>query len=91
MNNASLLDHAVETKEVGTKTFATASNFFDAKTRRSVLMLYARCLHCDDEIDDQQLGFSSESPSLQTPEQRLAQQEMKTRQPYARTQNHEPA
>lgn len=91
MNNASLLDHAVETMEVGSKSFATASKLFDAKTRRSVLMLYAWCRHCDDVIDDQQLGFSSDSPSLQSPEQRLAQLEMKTRQAYAGSQMHEPA
>ena len=39
--------------EVGSKSFATASKLFDAKTRRSVLMLYAWCRHCDDVIDDQ--------------------------------------
>lgn len=91
MNNASLLDHAVETMEVGSKSFATASKLFDAKTRRSVLMLYAWCRHCDDVIDDQVLGFSNDTPSLQSPEQRLAQLEMKTRQAYAGSQMHEPA
>lgn len=91
MNNPSLLDHAVETMEVGSKSFATASKLFDTKTRRSVLMLYSWCRHCDDVIDDQQLGFASDVASLQTPEQRLAQLEVKTRQAYAGSQMHEPA
>lgn len=91
MNSPSLLDHAVETMEVGSKSFATASKLFDAKTRRSVLMLYSWCRHCDDVIDDQVLGFSNDTPSLQSAEQRLAQLEMKTRQAYAGSQMHEPA
>lgn len=91
MNSPSLLDHAVDTMEVGSKSFATASKLFDAKTRRSVLMLYAWCRHCDDVIDDQVLGFSNDTPSLQSAEQRLAQLEMKTRQAYAGSQMHEPA
>lgn len=91
MNNPSLLDHAVETMEVGSKSFATASRLFDAKTRRSVLMLYSWCRHCDDVIDDQQFGFASDVVSFQTPEQRLTQLEIKTRQAYAGTQMHEPA
>ncbi|MFB6327499.1 15-cis-phytoene synthase CrtB [Pantoea deleyi] len=91
MNSPSLLDHAVETMEVGSKSFATASKLFDAKTRRSVLMLYSWCRHCDDVIDDQVLGFSNETPSLQSAEQRLSQLEIKTRQAYAGSQMHEPA
>ena len=91
MNSPSLLDHAVETMEVGSKSFATASKLFDAKTRRSVLMLYAWCRHCDDVIDDQVLGFSNDTPSRLSAEQRLAQLETKTRQAYAGLQMHEPA
>ncbi|MEG9511245.1 MAG: phytoene/squalene synthase family protein, partial [Pantoea piersonii] len=91
MNNPTLLHHAVETMEVGSKSFATASKLFDAKTRRSVLMLYAWCRHCDDVIDDQQLGFPGDLPSTQTPQQRLAHLELKTRQAYAGAQMHEPA
>ena len=91
MNSPSLLDHAVETMEVGSKSFATASKLFDARTRRSVLMLYSWCRHCDDVIDDQVLGFSNNTPSLQSAGQRLAQLEIKTRQAYAGSQMHEPA
>ncbi|WP_313653281.1 15-cis-phytoene synthase CrtB [Pantoea sp.] len=91
MNSPSLLDHAVETMEVGSKSFATASKLFDARTRRSVLMLYSWCRHCDDVIDDQVLGFSNDMPSPQSAEQRLNQLEIKTRQAYAGSQMHEPA
>jgi phytoene synthase len=91
MNNPSLLEHAVETMEVGSKSFASASKLFDAKTRRSVLMLYSWCRHCDDVIDDQVLGFYHDQPSMQTPEQRLAQLEIKTRQAYSGSPMHEPA
>jgi len=91
LNSPSLLDHAVETMEVGSKSFATASKLFDARTRRSVLMLYSWCRHCDDVIDDQVLGFSNDMPSPQSAEQRLNQLEIKTRQAYAGSQMHEPA
>ena len=36
------------------------------------MMLYGWCRHCDDVIDDQVLGFAMETPSLETPAQRLA-------------------
>ncbi|MEZ3498361.1 15-cis-phytoene synthase CrtB [Pantoea sp. KPR_PJ] len=91
MTNPTLLHHAVETMEVGSKSFATASKLFDASTRRSVLMLYAWCRHCDDVIDEQELGFASSLPAAETPQQRLAGLEKKTRQAYAGMQMHEPA
>ncbi|WP_067705014.1 15-cis-phytoene synthase CrtB [Erwinia sp. ErVv1] len=56
--NQPLLTHATQTMAVGSKSFASASKLFDAKTRRSALMLYAWCRHCDDVIDGQELGFS---------------------------------
>lgn len=68
--NQPLLNHATETMAVGSKSFATASKLFDPVTRRSALMLYAWCRHCDDVIDGQQLGFAAAAP-LNTPEQRL--------------------
>lgn len=51
-----LLDHATETIRVGSKSFAAAAKLFDRDTRRSVLMLYAWCRHCDDVVDGQELG-----------------------------------
>ncbi|WP_226702193.1 15-cis-phytoene synthase CrtB [Microbulbifer elongatus] len=52
--------HAAQTIAAGSKSFATAAKLFDPATRRSAMMLYAWCRHCDDVIDDQQLGFPSQ-------------------------------
>lgn len=54
-----LMDHATQTIEVGSKSFAAAAKLFPPATRRSVLMLYAWCRHCDDVVDGQELGFAS--------------------------------
>ena len=53
-----LMAHATRSIEVGSKSFAAASRLFDPATRRSVLMLYAWCRHCDDVVDGQELGFN---------------------------------
>ncbi|WP_110669156.1 15-cis-phytoene synthase CrtB [Salinicola halophilus] len=63
-----LLDHATQTMAVGSKSFATAAKLFDPATRRSALMLYAWCRHCDDVIDGQMLGFAADVPGDDTPE-----------------------
>lgn len=54
-----LLAHATRTIEVGSKSFAAAARLFPPATRRSVLMLYAWCRHCDDVVDGQELGFAA--------------------------------
>ena len=56
--NANLMEHATQTIEVGSKSFAAAARLFPPATRRSVLMLYAWCRHCDDAVDGQELGFA---------------------------------
>lgn len=76
--NQPLLNHATETMAAGSKSFATASKLFDPVTRRSALMLYAWCRHCDDVIDGQQLGFAAPAPA-DTPEQRLEELRQSTR------------
>lgn len=81
--NQPLLDHATHTMAVGSKSFATAAKLFDARTRRSALMLYAWCRHCDDVIDDQTLGFNNPQTSNDSAEQRLRTLQEKTRQAYA--------
>ncbi len=43
----------------GSKSFAVAARLFDQETRENAYMLYAWCRHCDDVIDNQQLGFNS--------------------------------
>jgi phytoene synthase len=58
-----LLDHATETIRVGSKSFAAAARLFDRDTRRSVLMLYAWCRHCDDVVDGQVLGHAANTPA----------------------------
>ena len=57
--NTSLMEHATQTIEVGSKSFAAAAKLFPPATRRSVLMLYAWCRHCDDVVDGQELGFAA--------------------------------
>ena len=57
--DASLMQHATRTIEVGSKSFAAAARLFPPATRRSVLMLYAWCRHCDDVVDGQELGFAA--------------------------------
>lgn len=51
-----LMEHAVNSITVGSKSFAAASRLFDPLTRRSAVMLYAWCRHCDDVIDGQEGG-----------------------------------
>lgn len=57
-----LLDHATKSIRVGSKSFAAAAKLFDKDTRRSVLMLYAWCRHCDDVVDGQELGHNTTAP-----------------------------
>lgn len=57
--------------EKGSRSFATASKLFDPPTRASAHMLYAWCRHCDDVIDDQELGFAR-SGRRATPAERRA-------------------
>ncbi|WP_227368839.1 15-cis-phytoene synthase CrtB [Halomonas sp. M20] len=76
--------HAAETIQVGSKSFATAARLFDPATRRSVLMLYAWCRHCDDVIDEQHLGMPSRvEGSTDSSEQRMAGLRHMTQQAYA--------
>lgn len=55
-----LLDHATQSIEVGSKSFAAAARLFDPQTRSSAVMLYAWCRHCDDVIDGQQAGHAAQ-------------------------------
>ncbi|HEX2018842.1 MAG TPA: phytoene/squalene synthase family protein [Aurantimonas sp.] len=63
----------------GSKSFAAAAKLFDPETRRSAMMLYAWCRHCDDAIDGQVLGFARR-PDLEAsrPDERLARLEEET-------------
>lgn len=44
--------------ERGSISFSGAAKLFEPETRDSAYMLYAWCRHCDDVIDDQDLGFA---------------------------------
>ncbi|MFC5511569.1 15-cis-phytoene synthase CrtB [Massilia jejuensis] len=80
--DGSLLAHATETIKVGSKSFAAAARLFDAPTRRSVLMLYAWCRHCDDVVDGQELGHGVAAAS-HDPQGELARLYEQTRRAYA--------
>ena len=88
--DAALLEHATETIKVGSKSFAAAARLFDAATRRSVLMLYAWCRHCDDVVDGQELGFGVAAPA-HDPHAELAQLYEQTQRAYAGDAMRDPA
>jgi phytoene synthase len=83
MNEDTLLDHASQTIASGSKSFATASLLFDPATRRSAVMLYTWCRHCDDVVDGQELGFNRPAPADDDADARLAALIADTRRAYA--------
>lgn len=86
-----LMDHATRTIEVGSKSFAAAARLFDPATRRSVLMLYAWCRHCDDVVDGQELGFNVSGATPHDAAAKLAVLEDQTRRAYAGEAMRDPA
>ena len=86
-----LMDHATRTIEVGSKSFAAAARLFDPATRRSVLMLYAWCRHCDDVVDGQELGFNIPGGAPQDAAAKLAVLEDQTRRAYLGEAMQDPA
>ena len=86
-----LMQHATRTIEVGSKSFAAAARLFPAATRRSVLMLYAWCRHCDDVVDGQELGFGVVDTSGHDPRAELDKLYDQTRRAYAGDAMHDPA
>nr|WP_314427862.1 15-cis-phytoene synthase CrtB [uncultured Erwinia sp.] len=91
MTNATLMDHATLTMAAGSKSFATASKLFDAPTRRSALMLYAWCRHCDDVIDGQVLGFYQATPDTDSATQRLDCLKLQTQRAFDGVKMDDPA
>ncbi|WP_034917967.1 15-cis-phytoene synthase CrtB [Erwinia sp. 9145] len=88
--NQPLMDHATQTMAAGSKSFNTAAKLFDAQTRRSALMLYAWCRHCDDVIDGQALGFAADAQPG-SPVQRLAALRTQTERAFKGEPMAEPA
>ncbi|EKN44723.1 MULTISPECIES: phytoene/squalene synthase family protein [Pseudomonas syringae group] len=78
-----LVDHALQSIAVGSKSFAAASKLFDPLTRRSAVMLYAWCRHCDDVIDGQEAGHDATVVSPVEVRQRLAGLIARTHDVYA--------
>lgn len=89
--SSTLLEHATETMAAGSKSFASAARLFDARTRRSALMLYAWCRYCDDVTDGQVLGFHHPSLSSGSALQRLERLRNLTQRAYAGEVMSEPA
>ena len=69
--------------EQGSKSFAVAARLFDPPTREGAILLYAWCRHCDDQIDDQVLGFRTGRESALPARERLAALERETRRALA--------
>lgn len=86
-----LRQHAEHSIAHGSKSFAAASRLFAPRERRSAVMLYAWCRHCDDVVDGQVLGFTASTEQVLTPAQRLEQLYSATRAAYAGERMSEPA
>jgi phytoene synthase len=69
--------------ERGSKSFAAAARIFDSETRASAYMLYAWCRHCDDQTDDQELGWGGTEISAEVAAARLEMLREKTRRALA--------
>jgi 15-cis-phytoene synthase len=80
-----IVEHSRQLIEKGSKSFAGAARLFDDDTRASAYMLYAWCRHCDDVIDDQDLGFKRADGSLVPQAERLAELTAKTQSAIAGT------
>ena len=78
-----IVEHSRQLIEKGSKSFAGAARLFDSDTRASAYMLYGWCRHCDDEIDDQELGFASSMSRKEPQIERLLRLEAKTRAAFA--------
>lgn len=70
---------ARERIDKGSKSFAVAARLFRPAVRDDAFMLYAWCRHCDDLIDDQELGFARTPDAATTPAARLAELREQTR------------
>ena len=91
MTDPALVRAATETIAKGSKSFAAAARLFDWETRESAVMLYAWCRHCDDVVDEQELGFATGEGGSASPEGRLARLEAATRSALAGEPQSEPA
>lgn len=86
-----LLQHALNSIAVGSKSFASASRLFDPPTRRSAVLLYAWCRHCDDVIDGQEAGHNAVPLSQAQAQLRLAELRALTQTAYLGAPVQDPA
>ena len=83
MNQPPLIEQVTQTMAAGSKSFATAAKLFDPATRRSTLMLYAWCRHCDDVIDGQTLGEGGTQHQVADAQLRMQHLQIETRRAYS--------
>ncbi|MCG8563298.1 MAG: phytoene/squalene synthase family protein [Hyphomicrobiales bacterium] len=83
-----IVRHARERIDKGSKSFAVAARLFQPAVRDDAFMLYAWCRHCDDLIDDQELGFARAPDAATTPAERLAELREQTRRAMAGEAEH---
>lgn len=78
-----VVEHGQAVIEKGSKSFAAAARLYDPRTRASASMLYAWCRHCDDQADDQQLGFDGSRLSREEGRARIERLRAETRRALA--------
>jgi len=78
VNQSTIIDTSRLIIQKGSKSFAAAAKLFDESTRDNAYMLYAWCRHCDDAIDNQNLGFDSKPQAAEVTQQILRELREKT-------------
>jgi phytoene synthase len=73
-----IVAYSRELIEEGSKSFAMAAKLLPGSIRDDAMMLYGWCRHCDDVIDDQELGFAAQGPGGDTPAMRVEMLRHKT-------------
>jgi phytoene synthase len=73
-----IVAYSRELIEKGSKSFAMAAKLLPGAIRDDAMMLYGWCRHCDDVIDEQELGFAAQGLSGDTPAKRVEMLRYKT-------------
>jgi phytoene synthase len=79
MTEAEIVDYCRQRIERGSRSFAAAARLLEPETRAYAYMLYAWCRHCDDAIDNQELGFARREAAGMAVSARLEALREKTR------------
>ncbi|MEM1364680.1 MAG: phytoene/squalene synthase family protein [Pseudomonadota bacterium] len=91
METEAILAISRQTIEAGSKSFATASKLFDARTRDDAVLLYAWCRYADDLIDGQTLGHDQQADFRKGQNERLDELKTRTAAALAGMRDPEPA